>query len=81
MITINLKLFSIIRYTLGTSNLKLRVEDGITTNEIINKIKMKNWKKLGSLPIRIAVNQAYVDDNFILHNQDDVALIPPVSGG
>ncbi len=31
--------------------------------------------------IRIAVNEAYVDGAFVLHDGDDVAIIPPVSGG
>jgi molybdopterin converting factor, subunit 1, non-archaeal len=31
--------------------------------------------------IRIAVNEAYVDLGFKLHNGDEVAIIPPVSGG
>jgi molybdopterin converting factor subunit 1 len=31
--------------------------------------------------IRIAVNEAYVDPNFELHDGDEVAIIPPVSGG
>lgn len=31
--------------------------------------------------IRIAVNEAYVDPGFKLHDGDEVAIIPPVSGG
>lgn len=31
--------------------------------------------------IRVAVNEAYVDLDFKLSNGDDVAIIPPVSGG
>lgn len=31
--------------------------------------------------IRIAVNEAYVDSSFELHDGDEVAIIPPVSGG
>ena len=31
--------------------------------------------------IRIAVNEAYVDLGFELHDGDEVAIIPPVSGG
>ncbi len=31
--------------------------------------------------IRIAVNETYVDPGFALHDGDDVAIIPPVSGG
>jgi sulfur-carrier protein len=31
--------------------------------------------------IRIAVNESYVDANFALHDGDEIAIIPPVSGG
>jgi molybdopterin converting factor subunit 1 len=31
--------------------------------------------------MRIAVNEAYVEPSFRLHDGDDVAVIPPVSGG
>ncbi len=81
MITINLKLFSLVRYTLGISKLKLKVKDGTTAKDVIYDIKLKNWEKLGGIPIRLAVNQSYVKDDFILHDSDEIALIPPVSGG
>ena len=29
----------------------------------------------------VAVNYEYVDHSFVLHEGDEVALIPPVSGG
>ena len=31
--------------------------------------------------IRIAVNESYVDPGFKLHDGDEIAIIPPVSGG
>ena len=31
--------------------------------------------------VRVAVNECYVDVSHPLHNGDDIALIPPVSGG
>ena len=31
--------------------------------------------------IRIAVNESYVDHSFTLHDGDEIAIIPPVSGG
>lgn len=31
--------------------------------------------------IRIAVNESYVDPGFVLHDGDEIAIIPPVSGG
>jgi sulfur-carrier protein len=31
--------------------------------------------------IRIAVNQAYVSATFLIHNDDEIAFFPPVTGG
>ncbi|APU11497.1 MoaD/ThiS family protein [Cellulophaga lytica] len=41
--------------------------------------KYPDLKKLSSLAI--AVNNAYAEHNSILNDTDEVALIPPVSGG
>ena len=30
---------------------------------------------------RFAVNDTYVDENFVVSRKDEVALVPPVSGG
>ena len=37
------------------------------------------FEKLASL--RFAVNTEYVDDSYMLQPEDEVVLIPPVSGG
>jgi molybdopterin converting factor small subunit len=31
--------------------------------------------------LAVAVNQEYVDAGWVLHDGDEVALLPPVSGG
>jgi sulfur-carrier protein len=31
--------------------------------------------------IRIAVNQTYVGETHIIHNHDEIAVFPPVTGG
>ena len=41
--------------------------------------KFPELKKLSSLAI--AVNENYAEDNFTLSPNDEIALIPPVSGG
>jgi molybdopterin converting factor subunit 1 len=37
------------------------------------------FEKLASL--RLAVNEEYRDDDYLLNEGDEVAIIPPVSGG
>jgi sulfur-carrier protein len=43
---------------------------------------MKNYPDLISLrSLMIAVNNVYADDTTVLSDGDEIALIPPVSGG
>jgi sulfur-carrier protein len=43
---------------------------------------LKNYPELISLrSLMIAVNNVYADDAAVLHEGDEIAVIPPVSGG
>ncbi len=81
MINVQVKLFSIVKDSVGESNILLNVSDKSTAEDILHKIIKKNEEKLLGLPIRIAVNQSYVDESYPINDGDVVALIPPVSGG
>lgn len=41
----------------------------------------KRFPDLNDLKIGIAVNKKIVHDNILLNNEDEVALLPPFSGG
>ncbi len=81
MITIHTRNFSLVKEALGQKTMKIEMFDGETVSRLLEKVRAMNKKKLQDLPIRVAVNQSYVDENYRLHNEDMVALIPPVSGG
>ena len=81
MITIHTRNFSLVKEALGQKTMKIEMFDGETVSRLLEKVRAMNKKKLQDLPIRVAVNQSYVDENYRLHNKDTVALIPPVSGG
>ena len=81
MITIHTRNFSLVKEALGQKTMKIEMYDGETVSCLLEKVRAMNKKKLKGLPIRVAVNQSYVDENYRLHNKDMVALIPPVSGG
>ena len=81
MITIHTRNFSLVKDALDQQTMDIELDDDETVSRLLEKVRAMNKKKLKGLPIRVAVNQSYVDENYRLHNKDTVALIPPVSGG
>jgi MoaE-MoaD fusion protein len=71
------RLFAAVREQAGRSSLALELPDGATIDEVWAALE------LGDPPdgLRYAVNRAFVDDHAPLADGDEVALIPPVSGG
>ena len=82
MISINVKLFAMARDLAGTGETTLSLEEGVAASRVLDYFvhrnpKFSHWRD----HIRIAVNSEYVDQNYPLHDGDEVAIIPPVSGG
>ena len=81
MITIHTRNFSLVKDALDRKTMDIELDDDETVGHLLEKVRSMNEQKLKGLPIRVAVNQSYVNENYRLHNEDMVALIPPVSGG
>ncbi|MEP2667786.1 MAG: MoaD/ThiS family protein [Cyclobacteriaceae bacterium] len=75
-----LKTFGITRDILGGKEVPFEM-DGVKVAELKSElmIRFPEMKTLNSL--LIAVNNAYAEDDLILTESDEIALIPPVSGG
>lgn len=73
--------FGITRDLLGASELKLELPEGATVADLKAELgrRFPEFSRLSSLAI--AVNSEYAGDHRKLGAQDEVALIPPVSGG
>ncbi|MET6990582.1 MoaD/ThiS family protein [Sediminicola arcticus] len=79
-------LFGITKDIVGSSSLKLD-----TFNELESKIhtvgELKNYlgeryPKLNTLSsLAVAVNNAFAENETVVNTHDEIALIPPVSGG
>ena len=66
----------------GVGTATLGVSDGTTAASVRAVIAAKFPRISAALPtMRIAVNQSFVSDEYKLQLGDEVALIPPVSGG
>lgn len=73
--------FGISSDLVGNSQLEISIENQTTVADFKNILKEEYGKleKLNSYAI--AVNEEYATDEFIIKENDIVAVIPPVSGG
>lgn len=80
---IKVKLFAGLREVIGGDLDELIEADTITVAELHRHLEQSQPKLRPYLPaLAIAVNEEFVlDDQQVLHDGDEVALIPPVSGG
>jgi molybdopterin synthase catalytic subunit len=80
---IEVKLFAGLREAAGTGELELELEDGATAEGLLSELRRRPGMEriLTEMPIRVAVNRTYVESGTILSEGDEVALVPPISGG
>ncbi len=72
--------FGIAKDIIGTSELILD-EHQITVAQLKNQLNEKYPKLLEYKSYMIAINQEYANDESLISINDEIALIPPVSGG
>ncbi len=78
---IKILFFGISSDLVGLSNLDFEVDKALTVKKlkILLKKKYVHLKNLDTYAI--AVNENYAIDDLVLKENDEVAIIPPVSGG
>jgi molybdopterin synthase catalytic subunit/molybdopterin converting factor small subunit len=76
-VKIHVRLFAALREQAGSSHIDLELPEGAQVADVWAALQ------LGSEPssLAYALNRAYADREDRLHDGDEVALIPPVSGG
>jgi molybdopterin synthase catalytic subunit len=81
---LQVRLFAILRERAGRDSLEVEVAEGATVAEALRALADES-KALGAaleaMPVVMAVNRSYVDEGAKLSAGDELALIPPVSGG
>jgi len=74
--------FGIVKERLGRAEETLEVPAGTTVGEVTAQLSARHGNlATGVASLRVAVNLEYVDSTRILADNDEVAVIPPVSGG
>lgn len=78
--TIRVLLFAYLRERSGQRQLSLDVADGASVGDVW-ALLCEQHERFGETRPRFARNQVYVDKAETLHDNDELAIIPPVSGG
>ena len=80
--TIRVRLFAVLRDRAGLGEAMLELTNGATVFEAVAALQLR-FPGLAAdrLKVAFAVNSSYVPVDHILQAGDELALIPPVSGG
>ncbi|MFQ3660837.1 MAG: MoaD/ThiS family protein [Chloroflexaceae bacterium] len=82
MITIHVRLFAAHRDIVGRAEVTVQQEAGATVGAVWERL-VAEYPPLGRYTGRLlyAVNQQFAEPGAVLQDGDEVAIIPPVSGG
>ena len=81
--TVTVRLFAMLRERAGDDSFELELADGATVADAVEALGNRDGlgDMLRQMPVRAAVNREYVSTDTPLAAGDELALIPPVSGG
>jgi len=80
--SLSIKLFASLRQAMRSDEITIDIDNEITVSQM-KKIVFETFPNLRKLniPFFVAVNHKYAVDSVVIGTKDEVALIPPVSGG
>jgi molybdopterin converting factor subunit 1 len=77
---IKIRFFASCREIAGKNEIELQVQKNETVSDILTVIRQL-FPNLSLADIMVAVNQEFAAPGYVLKDGDEVALLPPVSGG
>jgi molybdopterin synthase catalytic subunit len=80
---VQIRLFAQLRERAGADAIEAELADGATVADALSQLAQSSplGDLLARLPVRMAVNRELADADTQLHPDDELALLPPVSGG
>lgn len=80
---VSVRLFAMMRERAGTAMLELELDGGARVADALSALSQQPAleEMIRRVPVRLAVNREYAAPETELHSGDELALIPPVSGG
>ena len=82
MLNVTVRLFASYREKAGTAELGVELEDNSTVSDLAAEVLRLHPSLISDVTkLVVAVNEEYQEHSHELREGDEVALIPPVSGG
>jgi MoaE-MoaD fusion protein len=80
---VKVRLFAVLRERAGRDSIEIELEQGATAAEAIERLAAEAGlgELLERMPVCLAVNREYASPMTPLHSEDELALVPPISGG
>jgi MoaE-MoaD fusion protein len=80
---IQVRLFAMLRERAGRESVELELDEGATVQDALEAVGRRHDldELIARMPVVVAVNREYAAEEDVLTNGDELALIPPVSGG
>ena len=79
--TVRIRLFAIMAQHAHTGTLTLELAEGARLSTVRGELERRFEKIPWPAGTMLAVNQEYASPEHLLHPGDEIAVIPPVSGG
>jgi molybdopterin synthase catalytic subunit/molybdopterin converting factor small subunit len=77
IVQVTVKLFAVLRERAGARELTLELPEGARVQDALDSLA----EVAAGVPVVMAVNREYADVDVVLSADDELALVPPVSGG
>ncbi|GAB3971826.1 molybdopterin converting factor subunit 1 [Spirosoma terrae] len=78
---ISILLFGITRDLTGQSAVTVAIDEGNRVSDLLHQLYQEYPKLADVRSLLIAVNGEYAEADQLISSKDEIALIPPVSGG
>jgi molybdopterin converting factor subunit 1 len=80
---VEVRLFAMLRERAGSESVTVELADGATVRDAIDAVGRRSGmgELIARMPVVMAVNREYASEDAPLGPGDELALIPPVSGG
>ncbi len=81
--TVSVRLFAILRERAGRDSVEIELPDGATVGDAFQRLAETPGlgDLVGHMPLRMAVNREYASEGAPIAPGDELAVIPPISGG